>query len=203
DDDRVAARAGHGEAGGAGGRTAGGGAQVDARARRQAAHQLAARILADRTDEHRGRAAARAGRGLVEALATRSGGITADQRLARARQCVAVPDMVDVERADHDHLCWRGDGHGAPGPGQAPGLVSTPAMVAVISVAMVPPRTARRPKRARSLRRSGASPPMPPIWIAIELKLAKPHSAYVAISRPWSLSATPSTRPLTMSASCR
>jgi ribokinase len=40
-----------------------------------------------------------------------------------------------------------------------------------------PPSTAFRPKRARSARRSGASEPMPPIWIAIELKLAKPHRA--------------------------
>ena len=37
--------------------------------------------------------------------------------------------------------------------------------------------TARRPNFARSWRRSGARPPMPPIWIAIELKLAKPHRA--------------------------
>src|SRR5690606_41315869 len=84
------------------------------RSRRQAAHQLATGILADRTDEHRCRAAARAGRGLVEALAAGPGGVAADERLARVRQRVAVPDMVDVERADHDHLCWRGDGHDPP-----------------------------------------------------------------------------------------
>jgi hypothetical protein len=40
---------------------------------------------------------------------------------------------------------------------------STPAMVAVMSVASVPPSMARKPKRARSLCRSGASPPRPPI----------------------------------------
>jgi hypothetical protein len=37
-----------------------------------------------------------------------------------------------------------------------------------MKVAIEPPSTARRPKRARSPRRSGARPPMPPIWIAIE-----------------------------------
>ena len=52
-------------------------------------------------------------------------------------------------------------GRRPPFPDQ-PKCDSTPAMVAVISVAMVPPSTARRPKRARSERRSGASPPMPP-----------------------------------------
>ena len=46
-----------------------------------------------------------------------------------------------------------------------------------MKVATEPPSTARMPNRARSWRRSGARPPMPPIWIAIELKLAKPHSA--------------------------
>ena len=46
---------------------------------------------------------------------------------------------------------------------QLPNPVSTPAIVAVMNVAMEPPSTARSPKRARSLRRSGASPPMPPI----------------------------------------
>ena len=38
--------------------------------------------------------------------------------------------------------------------------VSTPAIVAVMNVASEPPSTARMPKRARSPRRSGASPPM-------------------------------------------
>ena len=71
---------------------------------------------------------------------------------------------------------------GASRHGQAI-LVRTPAMVAVIIVASVPPRTALRPSRARSGRRSGASPPMPPIWMAMEEKLAKPHSAYVEISK--------------------
>ena len=50
-------------------------------------------------------------------------------------------------------------------------------MVAVMKVAMEPPSTARKPNRAKSARRYGARPPMPPIWIAIELKLAKPHNA--------------------------
>ena len=40
---------------------------------------------------------------------------------------------------------------------------------------------ARNPSRARSCLRSGASAPMPPIWMPTELRLAKPHSANVAI----------------------
>ena len=45
----------------------------------------------------------------------------------------------------------------------------------------MPAIMARMPIRDRSLRRAGAIPPIPPIWIAIELKFANPHSAYVAM----------------------
>src|SRR5947208_4807316 len=58
---------------------------------------------------------------------------------------------------------------------------SKPAIVAVMKLARVPANIARRPRRARSWRRFGASAPIPPIWMPIELKLAKPHSAKVAI----------------------
>jgi hypothetical protein len=51
------------------------------------------------------------------------------------------------------------------------------AMQPAMQVARVPARMARSPRRARSGRRSGAMPPTPPIRIAIEPKLAKPHSA--------------------------
>ena len=54
-------------------------------------------------------------------------------------------------------------------------------MVAVMKLARVPASIARMPRRARSWRRVGASAPMPPIWMPIELKLAKPHNANVAI----------------------
>ena len=50
-----------------------------------------------------------------------------------------------------------------------------------MKLASVPANIARRPSRARSWRRFGASAPMPPIWMPIELKFAKPHSAKVAI----------------------
>ena len=56
-----------------------------------------------------------------------------------------------------------------------------PAIVAVMKLARVPANIARSPSRARSCRRFGASAPMPPIWMPIELKLAKPQSAKVAI----------------------
>lgn len=55
--------------------------------------------------------------------------------------------------------------------------ISRPAMAAQTKVAMLPPTMALRPRRARSPRRSGARPAMPPIWMAMELKLAKPHRA--------------------------
>ena len=55
--------------------------------------------------------------------------------------------------------------------------MSRPAMAAQTKVAMLPPTMALRPRRARSPRRSGARPAMPPIWMAMELKLAKPHRA--------------------------
>src|SRR2546422_8257440 len=46
---------------------------------------------------------------------------------------------------------------------------------------MVPASMARTPSRASSPFLLGASAPMPPIWIPIELKFAKPHSAKVAM----------------------
>ena len=46
-----------------------------------------------------------------------------------------------------------------------------------MKLAIVPAATARSPSRARSDLRLGASAPMPPIWMAMELKLANPHSA--------------------------
>ena len=52
-----------------------------------------------------------------------------------------------------------------------------PTIVAVRKFASVPASMARRPSRARSPRREGASEPMPPIWMAIEEKFAKPQSA--------------------------
>ena len=50
-------------------------------------------------------------------------------------------------------------------------------MQADMKLAIVPAATAFNPRRARSDLRVGASAPMPPIWMAMELKFAKPHSA--------------------------
>ena len=55
--------------------------------------------------------------------------------------------------------------------------INIPAIHAVIYAANVPPIMARKPYLAKSLRRSGTSPPMPPICTAIEPKLANPQSA--------------------------
>src|ERR1051325_1297594 len=55
-----------------------------------------------------------------------------------------------------------------------------PASVAERKLASVPAIMARKPSRARSCLRSGARAPMPPIWMPIELRLAKPQSANVA-----------------------
>lgn len=53
----------------------------------------------------------------------------------------------------------------------------TPAMQAVSQEAMAPPIIALRPRAARSCRREGAMAEIPPIWIPIDEKLAKPVSA--------------------------
>ena len=50
-------------------------------------------------------------------------------------------------------------------------------MVADMRLAMVPASIARKPSRARSCLRSGASAPMPPIWMPTDEMLAKPASA--------------------------
>ena len=55
--------------------------------------------------------------------------------------------------------------------------INNPIIDPVSMVASVPPMSERRPRRARSPRRSGAIPPIPPIIIAMEPKLAKPHRA--------------------------
>src|SRR5690606_31947291 len=71
---------------------------------------------------------------------------------------------------------------GTPGFPARPYPTSTPAMVAVVMLASVPASTARRPSCAISDVRLGASGPMPPIWVAMEEKLAKPQSAKVAMT---------------------
>src|SRR5881296_2584075 len=58
---------------------------------------------------------------------------------------------------------------------------SIPASVADRKFASVPAIMARNPRRARSCLRSGASAPIPPIWMPTELTLANPHSAKVAM----------------------
>ena len=58
-----------------------------------------------------------------------------------------------------------------------PAQIRIPAIVAVIQDARAPPNIARTPTLARSLRRSGTSELMPPIWMPIDEKLAKPQSA--------------------------
>ena len=54
-------------------------------------------------------------------------------------------------------------------------------MEAEIRLAMVPASMARTPSLAKSLRRSGTSAPMPPICMPMELRLANPHRAKVAM----------------------
>src|SRR6266567_3704402 len=59
--------------------------------------------------------------------------------------------------------------------------VNIPTMEADIKLAIVPASMARMPNFASWPRCSGASAPMPPICMPMELKLAKPQSANVAI----------------------
>ena len=58
--------------------------------------------------------------------------------------------------------------------------ISTVAIDALISVAQNPASSARELRRARSARRLGAMPPMPPSKIPTDPKLANPVSANVA-----------------------
>ena len=53
--------------------------------------------------------------------------------------------------------------------------------VADMRLAMVPASMARRPSWARSLRRLGTRAPMPPIWMPMELRFAKPQRAKVVM----------------------
>src|SRR3546814_20425579 len=74
-------------------------------------------------------------------------------------------------------------GAGAVEAGAASGAVKdsiSPASAADIRFDRLPASSALRPSFAIIGRWLGASPPVTAIWIAIELKLAKPHSAKVA-----------------------
>ena len=72
------------------------------------------------------------------------------------------------------------DPNDAAGPAEAAmsdQLRSMPIIDAVMKAAKFPAIMARSAKFARSLRRSGASGPRPPSWMAIEAKFANPHRA--------------------------
>ena len=62
-----------------------------------------------------------------------------------------------------------------------------PAIQAERKLARVPASRARKPSRARSCRRSGARAPIPPSWMPIELKLANPQRAKLAITNDRSM----------------
>src|SRR4029077_3815285 len=59
--------------------------------------------------------------------------------------------------------------------------MSRPTIEADIRLAMVPAIIARKPSLASWSRLLGASAPIPPIWMPMELKLAKPQRAKVAM----------------------
>src|SRR5277367_4012466 len=75
-----------------------------------------------------------------------------------------------------------GESWGRPGRiGELRYLMSMETMLADMRLAMVPASMARRPSWARSLRRLGTRAPMPPIWIPMELRFAKPQRAKVVM----------------------
>ena len=80
--------------------------------------------------------------------------------------------------------------------------IISPASAALIKLASEPASSARRPSLAIIGRWLGARLPVTAIWIAIELKLAKPHRAKVTIARLRSLSAAagPAALPRSMKA---
>ena len=57
-----------------------------------------------------------------------------------------------------------------------------PAIQAFIKLTIVPPIKALNPNSERLRFWLGAMAPIPPIWIPIEEKLAKPHKAKLAIN---------------------
>src|SRR5580704_8178618 len=59
--------------------------------------------------------------------------------------------------------------------------IMIPTMEADMRLAIVPAIKARIPSCASSVRLFGARAPMPPIWMPMELKFAKPQSAKVAM----------------------
>ena len=72
-----------------------------------------------------------------------------------------------------------GPPHSSPFPLRRSPLpyANIPAIEADVNAARFPAIIARSPSAAMSFLRSGANPPMPPIWIAIDEKFANPSSA--------------------------
>lgn len=70
-----------------------------------------------------------------------------------------------------------GPPHSSPLPSPLSPYASIPAIEADVNAARFPAIIARSPSAAMSFLRSGANPPMPPIWIAIDEKFANPSSA--------------------------
>ena len=120
----------------------------------------------------------------------------ATRRVAQHPQTGLRGRRCGSRRASHPSLGRRRyDGEATRGPGareavspvggcalpshaaRAGDQISRPAMAAQTKVAMLPPTMALRPRRARSPRRSGARPAMPPLWMAMELTLAQPQRA--------------------------
>ena len=97
----------------------------------------------------------------------------------------AVAESAQAGAEDHAHLRLERRARADEGRGlveardqaRARRHIIIPASVAERNAARFPASIARRPKRAMSLRRLGARPPMPPIWIPMLEKLAKPRSA--------------------------
>src|SRR5262249_41985640 len=100
-----------------------------------------------------------------------------DQADLRLRPCL-LPDRVGglVDPCKHGRLAHL----------MTPSSQIRPAIAAVMNETSDPASSARKPSLARSDLRVGARPPMPPIWMPIEEKLANPQSAKVAISFPFS-----------------
>src|SRR5436190_8830639 len=115
-----------------------------------------------------------AGNGAVED-ANRVGDCVREKPQARAQ------DDRDARFERAQTFAYRRDGRTRPSLVPLPHQSRMPASVAERKLASVPAIMARKPSRARACLRSGASAPMPPIWMPIELRLANPPSAKVAI----------------------
>ena len=130
----------------------------------EACHE-AAGVPRDGAGRHRGQIGEGHRAGVLERVRERPEPRAEDEGHLRPRRAGPVEGRPELVR------------EGVRRPREGRGHRNIPAIVAVIQEAKAPPIMARSAMRERSFLRPSAIAPMPPIWMPIDAKFAKPQRA--------------------------